>query len=132
MIKSKSYLSCLERSRKIGRLKNGGLYLRHPVDAGGAFADVHIEKSPVKVHQTCPEPGRWSRLKLCALSALGGNKNNCVNLCESVKSVVNFPLCLSALVAETQLVRRSLGEGGSIKNNKLCKTNPIFKKVKWL
>jgi hypothetical protein len=38
---------------------------------------------------------------------------NCVYRCESVS---NFSLCLGALVAETQLVRRSLGEGGSIKN----------------
>jgi hypothetical protein len=51
---------------------------------------------------------------------------------KSVKSVVNFSLCLGALVAETQLVRRSLGEGGSIKNNKLCETNPISEKVKCL
>jgi hypothetical protein len=66
--------NAMKKSKSLfGRLNNGGLYLRHPVDAGGAFADVHIEKSPVKVHQ--------SRLKLCALSALGGNKNNCVNLC---------------------------------------------------
>jgi len=42
---------------------------------------------------------------------------NSVNLCESVS---NFPSCLSAFVAETQ----------SIKNNKLCKTNPISKKPK--
>jgi hypothetical protein len=33
-------------------------------------------------------------------------------------------------VAETQLVRRSFSEGGSIKNNKLCKTNPISEKPK--
>ncbi|MCJ7786636.1 hypothetical protein MUP06_00235, partial [Patescibacteria group bacterium] len=39
-----------------------------------------------------------------------------------------YSLCLRVFVAETQLVRRSLGEGGSIKNNKLCKTNPISKK----
>jgi hypothetical protein len=64
-------------------------------------------------------------------------KNNCVNLCESVKSVVKFSSRLGAFVAETQLVRRSLlvrhsfpvlrsfseggsdggGEGGSIKND---------------
>jgi len=43
-----------------------------------------------------------------------------------------FTLFLCALVAEIQLVRRSLGEGGSIKNNKLCETNPIFQKVKYL
>jgi len=80
-----------------GRLQNGGLYLRHPVDAGGAFADVHIEKRPAKVHQ--------SRLKLCDLCALGGNKNNCVNQCESVskKSVhqrnqrLNFLRALGSL-----------------------------------
>jgi hypothetical protein len=39
----------------------------------------------------------------------------CVNLCESMKSVSNFPLCLGALVAEIQ----------SIKTTKLCETNPI-------
>jgi hypothetical protein len=100
-----------------------------------------------------------SRPNLCALCALSGNKNNCVNQC---KSVSNFPLCLSVLVAEIRLVRRSLlvrysfpvlrsfpvlcsfseggseggsdggGEGGSIKNNKLCETKPIFEKVKCL
>jgi hypothetical protein len=79
-MKKSGSLSCLEQGRKIGRLQNGGLYLRHPVNADGAFADVHIEKSPVEVHQ--------SRLKLCALSVLGGNGNNCVNQCQSVKSVV--------------------------------------------
>ena len=44
----------------------------------------------------------------------------CVHLCESVKSVSNFPSCLRVFVAETQ----------SIKNNKLCKTNPIFQMPK--
>jgi hypothetical protein len=48
--------------------------------------------------------------------------NNGVNQC---KSVSNFSLCLTAFVAEIQLVRRSLGEGGSIKMNKKCKTKPI-------
>jgi hypothetical protein len=95
----------MKKSRSLfDRLQNGGLYLRHLVDAGGAFADVHIEKRPAKVHQ--------SRLKLCALRVLrvlGGNKNNCVNPCESVKSVV---------------------KNLSIKNNKLCETNPISGKPK--
>jgi hypothetical protein len=45
-----------------------------------------------------------------------------VNLCESVKSVVNFSSCLSVFVAENQ----------SIKTTKLCKTNPISEKVKCL
>jgi hypothetical protein len=94
----------MKKSRSLlGRLQNGGLYLRHPVDAGRVFADVHIEKKPAKVHR--------SRLKLCDLCVFGGNENNNVNLCESVKSVV---------------------ENLSIKNNKLCKTNPISQKVKWL
>jgi hypothetical protein len=94
----------MKKSKSLfGRLQNGGLYLRRPVDAGRVFADVHIEKKPAKVHQ--------SQLKLCALCALSGNKNSCVNLCESVKSV---------------------SENQSIKNNKLCKTNPIFQKVKCL
>jgi hypothetical protein len=34
--------------------------------------------------------------------------------------------------AETQLVRRSLGEDGSIKNNKLCETKPISKRPKMI
>jgi hypothetical protein len=42
--------------------------------------------------------------------------------------VFSAPSVLS--VAETQLVRRSLGKGGSIKNNKLCETNPISKPLK--
>jgi hypothetical protein len=33
-------------------------------------------------------------------------------------------------VAGIRLVRRSLGEGGSIKNNKLCETNPISERPK--
>jgi hypothetical protein len=59
--------------------------------------------------------------------SLFGRLNNSVNLCESVS---NFSLCLRAFVAETQLVRRSLGEGGSIKIERLCETNPIFKTPK--
>jgi hypothetical protein len=70
-----------------------------------------------------------SSLREKALPKNACRPKNSVNLCESVS---NFSLCLGVLVAETQLVRRSLGEGGSIKNNKLCKTNPIFKKVKYL
>jgi hypothetical protein len=54
-------------------------------------------------------PKNASRPNLCALCALSGNKNNCVNLCKSVKSVV---------------------KNLSIKNNKLCKTNPISEKPK--
>jgi hypothetical protein len=88
----------MKKSKSLfGRLLNGGLYFRHPVDAGGAFADARIEKRPPKVHQ--------SRTKLCALCALSGNKNNWVRLCESVKSVV---------------------KNLSIKNEQLCKTNPIY------
>ena len=44
-------------------------------------------------------------------------KKSSVHLCESVS---NFSLCLGAFVAGTQ----------SIKNNKLCKTNPIPEKPK--
>ena len=59
------FRNAMKKSRSLfSWLKNGGLYIRHPVDAGGAFADVHIEKRPAKVHQ--------SRLKLCALCVLGG------------------------------------------------------------
>jgi hypothetical protein len=51
---------------------------------------------------------------------------------KSVKSAVNFPSCLRVFVAETQLAAaKPFGEDGSIKNNKLCKTNPISKKVKY-
>jgi hypothetical protein len=38
-----------------GRLNKGSLYLRHPVDVGGDFADVNIEKKPAKVHQSRPK-----------------------------------------------------------------------------
>jgi hypothetical protein len=44
-----------------------------------------------------------------------------------------FSLCLGAFVAETPLAAaKPFGEDGSIKNNKLCKTNPISKNQKWL
>jgi len=75
----------MKKSKSLfGRLQNGSLYFRHPVDAGGAFADARIEKRLTKVHQ--------SRAKLCAPCVLSGNKNNWVNLCESGQSVVN--LCI--------------------------------------
>ena len=94
--------NAMKKSKSLfGRLQNVGLYLRHPVDAGGAFADVYIENRLTKVHQ--------SRLKFCDLCALSGNKNNCVNQCKSVKSVA---------------------ENLSIKITKLCKTNPISEKSK--
>jgi hypothetical protein len=81
--------------------------------------------------------------------SLFGRLNNSVNLCESVSNFLCLSCrklaeggCLRVFVAETQLVRRSLlvrhsfsdggGEGGSIKNNKLCETKPIFQKVKCL
>jgi len=52
----------MKKSKSLfGRLQNGGLYLRHTVDAGGAFADVYIENRLTKVHQ--------SRLKFCDLCA---------------------------------------------------------------
>jgi hypothetical protein len=45
--------------------------------------------------------------------------------------VSNLSLCLGTLVAETPLAAaKPFGEDGSIKNNKLCKTNPISKKPK--
>jgi len=54
----------------------------------------------------------------------------CVHPCSFV---VNFPSCLRVFVAETQLAAaKPFGEDGSIKNNKLCETNPIFQKVKCL
>jgi hypothetical protein len=44
-----------------------------------------------------------------------------------------YSLCLGAFVAEIQLAAaKPFGEDGSIKNNKLCETNPIFQKVKCL
>jgi len=92
----------MKKSKSLfGRLQNGGLYFRHPVDAGGAFADARIEKRPTKVHQ--------SRTKLCALCVLSDNKNNWVHLCESVKSVV---------------------KNLSIKNERFYKTNPISRMLK--
>jgi hypothetical protein len=69
--------------------------------------------------QVTNEP--FSRLTLftiyfCVCSVFSVAKT-CVNLC---KSVSNSPVCLSAFVAETQ----------SIKNDKLCKTNPILRRPK--
>jgi len=93
MKKSKSSSSCLERSRKIGRLNNE--VRRNSADKATAF------------HR--------SSLREKALPQNACRPKNSVNLCESVKSVVNFPSCLSAFVAEIQ----------SIKNNKLCETKPI-------
>ncbi len=88
-----------------GRLKNGCLYPRHPADAGGAFADVHIEKRPAKVHQSrtnslCPLPALWD--------ASFAIPSGC-SLWQKIYS------CLKVFVAET----------GSIKIERLCKTNPI-------
>jgi hypothetical protein len=82
-----------------GQLKNGGLFFRHTVDAGRAFADVHIEKRPAKVHQSQTN-------SLCLLCALW----------------LKISSCLRVFVAENL----------SIKNNKLCETKPISKKVKCL
>jgi hypothetical protein len=48
------------------------------------------------------------------------------------KIIASISVNLCSSVVKNQLVRRSLGEGGSIKNNKLCKTNPISQKVKRL
>jgi hypothetical protein len=59
-----------------------------------------------------------SNFSSCLLRLFVANQI-CVHSCSFV---VNFSLCLGALVAENQ----------SIKNNKLCETNPIFKKVKCL
>jgi hypothetical protein len=88
----------MKKSKSLfGRLQNGGLYLRHPVDTGGAFADVHIENRLTEVHRSRTNSLRPLRNQ---------RRKNSVNLCSSV--------------AETQ----------SIKNNKLCKTNPISKKPK--
>jgi hypothetical protein len=110
----------MKKSKSLfGRLNNE--VRRNSVDKATAFHRSLLREKAL--------PQDACRPKLCDLCALGGNKNNCVYLCESVS---NLSLFLSAFVAETQLVRRSLGEGGSIKNNKLCKTNPIFKKVKCL
>jgi hypothetical protein len=124
---SKSFLSCLERSRKIGRiiLKVG----RTPNKVGQFYCQV-VETKTWRTNHV------WSTSFVENTSRPNSPRNQrnqrqkiCVNLCESVS---NFSLCLGALVAETQLVRRSLGEGVSIKNNKLCETNPIFQKVKYL
>ena len=64
-------------------------------------------------------------------------------LISQVESVSNFSLCrrlsavalakADALVAETPLAaEKPFGEDGSIKNNKLFKTNPISQNRKWL
>jgi len=75
-------------------------------------------------------------------------------LISQVESVSNFSLCrrlsavapalhstrcvgglakADALVAETPLAaEKPFGEDGSIKNNKLFKTNPISQNLKWL
>jgi hypothetical protein len=155
MKKSKS-LSCLEQGRKISQLiqKVG----RTPDKAGQHCCRVDETKTCASLRESTsfvenasrpnsPRNQRNLRLKIS------------VNLCESVSNFLCLSRrklaeggCLSVLVAETQLVRRSLlvrhsfpvlrsfseggsdggGEGGSIKNNKLCETNPISKKVKCL
>jgi hypothetical protein len=61
-----------------------------------------------------------SSLREKALPKNACRPKNSVNLCESVKSVVNFSSCLSVFVAENR----------SIKMSKLCETNPISQKVK--
>jgi len=64
----------------LGRLQNVGLYLRHPVDAGRVFADVHIEKKPAKVHQSrpnslCPLCALWLKIHVYSV-AVRSIKNN--------------------------------------------------------
>jgi hypothetical protein len=80
------------------------------VDEGGWFPQMLASRKTT---------AEYTKLtKISAISVFSAAKNS-VHLCESVS---NFPSCLRALVAETQ----------SIKNNKLCETNPIFQKVKCL
>ncbi len=132
MKKSKSYLSYLEQSRKIGQLiqkvgrtpDKAGQYCCRVVETK-TWRTNHVWSTSFVENASRPNPSALS-----ASSAV--IKNNGVNQCKSVKSVVNSPSRLSAFVAETQLVRRSLGEGGSIKIERLCKTKPISEKVKCL
>jgi hypothetical protein len=100
----------MKRSESLlGRLNKKAVFYGL-VDKGGWFPQMLASRKTTAEYT-----------KLTKISALSVVKNS-VNLCESVKSVVNFSSCLSAFVAET----------GSIKNNKLCKTNPISEKVKCL
>ena len=62
---------------------------------------------------------------LCALCALSGNKNNCVNLCKSVSEKFVFFSCLFVVNFSSCLLCLFVAENTSIKMNKLCKTNPI-------
>jgi len=49
------------------------------------------------------------------------------NLC-----LFTFFLCLPRYLFGRLAAAKPFGEAGSIKNNKLCKTNPISEKLKWL
>jgi hypothetical protein len=67
--------------------------------------------------------------------SLFGRLNNGVNQCESVKSVSQkfvFFSCLFVVNFSSYLLCFLVAEIQSIKTTKLCKTNPIFEKVKCL
>jgi hypothetical protein len=94
----------MKKSKSLfGRLQNGGLYLRHPVDAGRVFADVHIEKKPAKVHQSrpnslCPLCSLWLKIPSCLSAFVAGIrsiKNN--KLCET-KPISEMPKILVTTV----------------------------------
>jgi hypothetical protein len=84
------------------------------VDEGGWFPQMLASRKTT---------AEYTKLTKIPLRNLRNQRQKiCVNLCESVKSVVNFPSCLSAFVAENV----------QSKTTKLCETNPISEKVKCL
>jgi hypothetical protein len=121
MKKSKS-LSCLEQGRKISQLiqkvgrtpdKAGQHCCR--VDETKTWRTNHVWSTSFVENASRPNSPRNLRNLRLKIS---------VNLCESVSNFLCLSRrklaeggCLSAFVAEIQLVRRSLGEGGSIKND---------------
>ena len=81
-----------------------GALQNDPVDEGGWFPQMFASR------KTTAEYIKLTKISVLSVFSVAKTKS-----VKSVKSVSNFPSCLGAFVAETQLVRRSLGEGGSIK-----------------
>jgi hypothetical protein len=85
-----------------GRLNNE--VRRNSADKAMAFHRSSLRENALPQNARRPKP-------LCISCAISVK-----NQCKSAKSV-----------AKIQLVRHSFSDGGSIKMNKLCKTNPIYK-----
>jgi hypothetical protein len=103
------FLNAMKRSGILfGRLNNE--VRRSSAGKAAAFHRSSLREKALPQNACRPKP-------LCVTCAISVKKQ-----CKSVKSVSNFSLCLGALVAENQ----------SIKTTKLCETNPIFQKVKYL